>query len=111
MAKQDLINGGNKNRSTWPPEARVCEKLWILTRKLRESNLMTDYLDGKITDDEVDILLREHDNSNIIQDIIELKLDCSIMLPDVQTTGMIPIDSKRLPVVGKIPSNYSDYGC
>jgi hypothetical protein len=88
MGKQELVNP-SLGRDKWPTEARVAEKILILCRKLRESNLMEEYLDGKVTDEEVDILLHEHDNSNMIQDIIDLKQECSKLLPEVTCEGRI----------------------
>jgi hypothetical protein len=79
MSKNELINGKSTNREAWPIEARVCEKLWALTKKLRDSNLMQDYLDGTFSESDIDFILQEHDNSNMIQDIIDLQQLCSNM--------------------------------
>lgn len=73
MGKSQLINTESTDRTKWPAEARICEHLWNLTQKLRDSNIMQEYIDKKITDDDVDILLQERDNSNMIQDLLDLK--------------------------------------
>jgi hypothetical protein len=75
MGKQDLINQISKDRTRWPAEARICASLWSLTRKLRSSGLMEDYIEKKLSLDDIEVLLQERDNSNIIQDILDLKQD------------------------------------
>lgn len=79
MGKSELINPESNDRSRWPAEARICEKIWNLTLKLRVSNLMQEYLENKLSLDDIDILLHDRDNSNMIQDIIDLKHECSKM--------------------------------
>ena len=81
MGKQDLINQISRDRTRWPIEARVCEKIWILTKKFGDNNLIQDYLDKKLSFEDIDIILNDRDNTNIIQDILDLKHECLTMLP------------------------------
>ena len=92
MGKSELINPESNDRSRWSAEARICEKIWNLTLKLRETNLMEEYLENKLSLDEIDLFLHEHDNSNMIQDIIDLKQECSKMNwePDPEQKSSLP---------------------
>ena len=87
MGKQELINPELKDRERWPIEARVCEKIWSLTKKLRESDLIQDYIDGTLDEGDIDFILQEHDCYNIIQDVLDLQqLYCKMpgcTLPEV----------------------------
>lgn len=85
MGKQDLINQVSKDRTRWPVEARVCEKIWILTKKFGNNNLIQNYIDKKLSFEDIDFLLNDKDNTNIIQDIIDLKHECLTMLPKDET--------------------------
>lgn len=77
MSKQDLINTISKDRNAWPIEARICEHILKLTNKLRESKIMENYINKKLTLDDIEFILEERDNNNIIQDILNLKHEIS----------------------------------
>ena len=53
---------------------------------------MEEYLENKLSLDEIDLFLHEHDNSNMIQDIIDLKQECSKMNwePDPEQKSSLP---------------------
>lgn len=53
---------------------------------------MEDYLENKLSLDDIDILLHDRDNTNMIQDIIDLKQECSKMNwePDPEQKSPLP---------------------
>lgn len=73
MSKQDLINKVAKDRSIWPIEARICEQLWNITKSFRETGLLQDYIDNKLTLDDIDIKIKENGCFNYI---LKLKQEC-----------------------------------
>ena len=85
MGKADLINQLSKDRTRWPVQARICEKIYSLSKKFGDNNLIQDYIDKKLSFEDIDILLNDRDNTNIIQDIKDLKRECLTMLPQDET--------------------------
>lgn len=102
MGKAELINQESTDRKRWPVEARICEHIWNLSKKMRESNLMQEYLDGTCTKEQITIYLKEKDTSNMLKDIIDLKHVCSIMLPDITPNSISVADSDCFKVLSKI---------
>jgi hypothetical protein len=84
----------------------MCEYIWNLTQKLRESNLMQEYLDGNISLDDIETILEDRDSSNMIQDILNLKQQvvqlCSLGEVSPAKLQYKPNDFKTLTDLGMI---------
>ena len=72
MSKQDILSP-KVPRDKWGTEARICASIWSLQQKLRASKLMEMYIENKLSLDDVELFLSEKDDSNMLQDIEDLK--------------------------------------
>lgn len=72
MSKQDILSP-KIPREKWGPEARICASIWSLQQKLRATKLMEMYIETKVSLDDIEVFLTEKDDTNIIQDLEDLK--------------------------------------
>lgn len=91
MGKASLINKLSTDRSKWPIEARICEHIWILQKKLIECSIMQKYIDKDMTLHDVELYLNDVDKTGISQDVLNLKQEVF----NYNTINPIPNDSDK----------------
>ena len=72
MSKQDLVSP-KVPKDKWGPEARICSVILDLQTKFCATNLMQDYIEGKLSLQDVDLFMWKPENIHIQSSIFELK--------------------------------------
>ena len=108
MSKQDILNP-KIPKENWGPEARICASIWSLQQKLRATRLMEMYIETKVSLDDVEIFLLEKDDTNIIQDIEDLKQEVySFITPELNVSCCKTYKSYEFQVLNELGTVLAD---